>query len=287
MCGIAGLVDASGKVGALGKAASMMASALAHRGPDASGVWVDEAIGIALAHRRLSVLELSAAGDQPMTSACGRYVIVFNGEIYNHLELRRELEAAAPAFGLAHQGTANEISREKSVTWRGHSDTETLLAAVAAWGLEAALKRFVGMFAFALWDRREGTLALARDRIGEKPLYYGVQGRAFLFGSELKALRAHPEFRGEIDRHALALFLRHSYVPAPYSIYKGIRKLLPGTYLRIAARQGRYSGGWATPRSTGLRAKWPKRGRESSFEGLRPKPNGNWRGCSCRARPDR
>ncbi len=225
----------------------MMASALAHRGPDASGVWVDEAIGIALAHRRLSVLELSTAGAQPMTSACGRYVIVFNGEIYNHLELRRELEAAAPAFGLAHQGRGNEISREMSVTWRGHSDTETLLAAVAAWGLEPALKRFVGMFAFALWDRRQRTLTLARDRIGEKPLYYGVQGRTFLFGSELKALRAHAEFRGEIDRDALTLFLRHSYVPAPYSIYKGIHKLLPGTYLRIAAGQGLCSQGVGGP----------------------------------------
>jgi len=247
MCGIAGLLDASGQGGALDKAASMMASALAHRGPDASGVWVDEAIGVALAHRRLSILELSTAGAQPMFSACERYVIVFNGEIYNHLELRRELDAAAPAFGLAHQGTGNEISREKSVTWRGHSDTETLLAAVAAWGLETALKRLVGMFAFALWDRRQRTLTLARDRIGEKPLYYGVQGRAFLFGSELKALRAHPQFHGEIDRDALTLFLRHGHVPAPYSIYKGIHKLLPGTYLRIAARQGRYSGGVGDP----------------------------------------
>ncbi|PYS86259.1 MAG: asparagine synthase (glutamine-hydrolyzing) [Acidobacteria bacterium] len=227
MCGIAGLVDASGQGGALSKAASIMASALAHRGPDASGVWADEAIGIALAHRRLSVLELSTAGDQPMTSACGRFLIVFNGEIYNHLELRRELE--------------------ESVTWRGHSDTETLLAAVAAWGLETALKRFVGMFAFALWDRRQRTLTLARDRIGEKPLYYGVQGDAFLFGSELKALRAHPEFHGEIDRDALTLFLRHGYVPAPYSIYKGIHKLLPGTYLRIAAGQGLSSRSVGTP----------------------------------------
>ena len=224
-----------------------MASALAHRGPDASGVWVDDVIGIALAHRRLSILELSTAGAQPMISACGRYVIVFNGEIYNHLELRRELEAAAPAFGLAHHGRGNEISREQSVTWRGHSDTETLLAAVAAWGLEAALKRFVGMFAFALWDRRQRTLTLARDRIGEKPLYYGVQGRAFLFGSELKALRAHPEFRGEIDRDALTLFLRHSYVPAPYSIYRGIHKLSPGTYLRIAAGQGLSAQGVGGP----------------------------------------
>jgi asparagine synthase (glutamine-hydrolysing) len=225
----------------------MMASALAHRGPDASGVWVDEAIGIALAHRRLSVLELSAAGAQPMTSACGRYVIVFNGEIYNHLELRRGLEAPAPALSLAQQGRGDEISRETRVTWRGHSDTETLLAAVAAWGLEPALKRFVGMFAFALWDRQQRTLTLARDRIGEKPLYYGVQGRAFLFGSELKALRAHPEFRGEIDRDALTLFLRHGYVAAPYSIYKGIRKLLPGTYLTIPAGQGLSSQGVGGP----------------------------------------
>lgn len=198
--------------------AARMADRIAHRGPDDSGVWVDEHAGIVLAHRRLSIVDLSPAGHQPMLSVGGRYVMVFNGEIYNHLEMRRELEAG---------------SRIEDLTWRGHSDTETLLAGFEAWGIEATLKKTVGMFAIALWDREEKILTLARDRIGEKPLYYGFQNNTFLFGSELKALKAHPDFLGEIDRDVICLYLRHCYIPAPYSIYQGIKKLLPGTYLQL------------------------------------------------------
>ena len=193
-----------------------MADAITHRGPDDSGVWVDGVAGVALAHRRLAILDLSPTGHQPMLSVSGRFVMVFNGEIYNHLELREEL--------------AGQI-------WRGHSDTETLLAAFERWGFEATLKKCVGMFAIALWDRESRTLTLTRDRLGEKPLYYGWQGETFLFGSELKALRAHPAFGAEIDRDALALFLRHNAVPAPYSIYRDIHKLPPGTFLTLHAGQ--------------------------------------------------
>ena len=193
-----------------------MANAIRHRGPDDDGVWVDEAAGIALAHRRLSILDLSPEGHQPMVSASGRYVIAFNGEIYNHLELRGLLRPAPNDGG-----------------WRGHSDTETLLAGFEAWGIGATLKKTGGMFAIALWDREERVLTLARDRIGEKPLYYGFQNDTFVFGSELKALKAHPDFVGEIDRDVICLYLRHCCIPAPYSIYKGIKKLLPGTYLQL------------------------------------------------------
>lgn len=196
-----------------------MALRIAHRGPDDSGVWVDAEAGIALAFRRLAILDLSPAGHQPMASASGRYVIVFNGEIYNHLHLREELEG------------------DDCVAWRGHSDTETLLAAFEAWGVETTLKKAVGMFAIALWDRAERTLYLARDRMGEKPLYYGWQRDTFLFGSELKAFQAHRSFRAEVDRNAITLLLRHNSIPAPYSIYQGIRKLLPGSYLKLIAGQ--------------------------------------------------
>ena len=216
MCGICGFFDRSMALpaGELESTAGRMASALPHRGPDDIGIWIGEQAGIALSHRRLSILDLSAEGHQPMVSSEGRLVIIFNGEIYNFAELRQEL---AP---LGHH-------------FRGHSDTEILLAAVSQWGLEAALKQFVGMFAFALWDRHEKTLHLARDRLGEKPLYYGWSNGVFLFGSELKALRAHPSWRGEVDPGALALFLRHGYIPEPHSIYKGIRKLAPGTFLSL------------------------------------------------------
>ncbi len=220
MCGIAGYVDALGRSSGieLERGLIKMAVALSHRGPDDVGYWCDPQVGIGLSHRRLSVVDLSPAGHQPMASENGRYVIAFNGEIYNHLDLRRDLETSGAA-----------------PSWRGHSDTETLLAALGAWGIKAALKRCVGMFAFALWDRESRTLVLARDRMGEKPLYYGWQGKVFMFASELKALRAHPAFRGEVDRDVLTLFLRHNYVPAPYSIYKGIAKLQPGAYLKLAA----------------------------------------------------
>ncbi len=212
MCGLTGFFSPTGLAENAAETVRRMSDAITHRGPDDAGVWVDEAAGVVLAHRRLSILDLSPAGHQPMSSNGGRYVIVFNGEIYNHLELREALAGMA---------------------WRGHSDTETLLAAFEAWGIEATLKKCVGMFALALWDRETRSLTLARDRMGEKPLYYGWQGDVFLFGSELKALRAHPAFRGEIDRDALALYLRHNYVPAPYSIYRGIAKLPPGSWLTL------------------------------------------------------
>jgi len=215
VCGLTGYWKLAGRLGEDTQAiVGGMAQQIIHRGPDDVGVWNDDEVGVALAHRRLSILDLSPAGHQPMVSPSGRYVIVFNGEIYNHLELREALSGC---------------------NWRGHSDTETLLAAFECWGVEATLKKSVGMFAIALWDRESRTLTLARDRLGEKPLYYGWQNGVLLFGSELKALRAHPAFQGEINRDALTLFLRHNYVPAPYSIYRGINKLPPGTYLQVNA----------------------------------------------------
>ena len=209
MCGIAGFFGLEGQA-KLADCVEAMAATLVHRGPDDAGVWVDEACGVALSHRRLSILDLSPAGHQPMFSASGRHVIVFNGEIYNHLELRERL---------------------KGVAWRGHSDTETLVEAIDAWGIDETLSSSVGMFAFAVWDRAERTLTLCRDRLGEKPLYYGRLGKAVVFASELKAVLALPSFEARVDRQALTLLLRHNYVPAPWSIYEGIRKVMPGTYL--------------------------------------------------------
>ncbi|AVD84311.1 asparagine synthase (glutamine-hydrolyzing) [Pseudomonas sp. SWI6] len=193
-----------------------MGAAIAHRGPDAAEIWLDEQANYAVVHRRLAVVDLSDAGAQPMHSACGRFVLAFNGEIYNHLELRKALAQSGDAY-----------------TWRGHSDTETLLACFVAWGVKKTLKSAVGMFAISLWDRAEKTLTLARDRIGEKPLYWGWQGTDLLFGSELKALRAHPSFKADIDRDALASFVRFNYIPAPFSIYKGIEKFKPGCFVTI------------------------------------------------------
>jgi asparagine synthase (glutamine-hydrolysing) len=228
MCGIAGFFEPARYVRGIQpqEVVEGMANTIVHRGPDDAGVWVDDATGLVFAHRRLSILDLSPAGHQPMVSTCGRYVIAFNGEIYNHLALRRVLDSAPLSPTLPPEGG-------EDYRWRGYSDTETLLAAIAAWGVEEALKQCVGMFAFALWDRETRSLTLARDRLGEKPLYYGWQGETFLFGSELKALRAHPAFRGEIDRDALALYMRHNYIPAPYSIYQGIYKLPPGTWFTL------------------------------------------------------
>lgn len=223
MCGIVGFLDlarATSDAAARGTL-EQMRDCVRHRGPDDAGLWVDAGQGVALGHRRLSIVDLSPEGHQPMRSACGRYVIAFNGEIYNHRALRVELERAGAA-----------------PDWRGHSDTEVLLAAVAAWGLTDALRRFNGMFAFALWDVRERTLHLCRDRLGEKPLYYARLGDTMTFGSELKAIRAHPGWRGTIDRGALALYLRHGYVPAPHTIYEGVCKLPPGTTLSLAAGVG-------------------------------------------------
>jgi asparagine synthase (glutamine-hydrolysing) len=220
MCGLTGFWVPGGSHGDLALVAGAMAERIRHRGPDDSGAWVDGDSGFAMAHRRLSILDLSPAGAQPMHSATGRWVLAYNGEVYNHLALRQQLEQAGAA-----------------PTWRGHSDTETLLACISAWGVERTLQASVGMFALALWDRSERALTLARDRIGEKPLYCGWQGDTFLFGSELKALQAHPAFNATVDRGALALLLRHNYIPAPYSIWQGIHKLPPGTWLRLAAGQ--------------------------------------------------
>jgi asparagine synthase (glutamine-hydrolysing) len=220
MCGIAGiLLDHSASGAQLEAHVGAMTSALYHRGPDAGATVIDAAQGVALGHRRLAILDLSERGAQPMRSACGRYVIVFNGEIYNHLDLRRELDARRP------------------VAWRGTSDTETLLECFVQLGVSQTLKKSVGMFALALWDRRERRLTLARDRFGEKPLYYGFVGRgdetAFIFGSELKALRAHPAFDNPIDSVAVSLFLQYCYVPTPRSIYVNVFKLEPGTTLSL------------------------------------------------------
>ncbi len=214
MCGITGFWDTTGDLSndRLQDISRAMTDTLLHRGPDDGGVWSDQQIGLSLGHRRLAIVDLSPQGHQPMMSAEGRYVIVFNGEIYNFLELQRELKS------LGHQ-------------FRGHSDTEVMLAAIRQWGLDRSLQRFNGMFAFALWDRQEQVLHLARDRFGEKPLYYGWVGHTLLFASELKALKAHPAFRGEVNRDALTLYLRYCYLPAPYSIYQGIYKLSPGTVL--------------------------------------------------------
>jgi len=213
MCGIAGFI--APRTTDPEATCRAMSSSLLHRGPDDSGYWVEKEIGLGLAHRRLSILDLSPAGHQPMSSISGRYQIVFNGEIYNHLVLRRELECGGAG------------------AWRGHSDTETLLAAIECWGVQATLRRCVGMFALALWDRERRRLTLARDRLGEKPLYYGHSGHAFLFGSELKALRAHPAFKNEVNRDCLALYLRYSYVPEPHSIYDGIYRLPPATTMEV------------------------------------------------------
>jgi asparagine synthase (glutamine-hydrolysing) len=200
-----------------------MSATIAHRGPDDQGVWVDTGGGVALGHRRLSIIDLSPAGHQPMISRSRRYVMVYNGEIYNYRELRSSLE----------NGTHDAES-----AFRGSSDTEVMLAAFDRWGLEEAISKFNGMFAFAVWDREERSLILGRDRAGEKPLYYGWMNGSFLFGSELKALRAHPAFSARINRDSLALFLRHGYVPGPYSIYENVWKLAPASILRIRDHGG-------------------------------------------------
>jgi asparagine synthase (glutamine-hydrolysing) len=218
MCGITGFIDCGMGRDNLSIRLVAMLKPIHHRGPDDVGTWVDAQYGVALGHRRLSILDLSPTGHQPMVSACARFVIVFNGEVYNHLDLRQHLEKAnqLPCGG-----------------WRGHSDTETLLACFTAWGVQQTLQACVGMFAFALWDKQDQSLTIARDRIGEKPLYYGWQGVAFLFGSELKALRAHPDFVGQLDWHAASSFLRMNYIPAPSTLYQNIFKLVPGTVLTL------------------------------------------------------
>ena len=222
MCGFSGFLGRSalGHRDAVNAVLINMGQAIESRGPDAFGAWVDPDTCIALAHRRLAVVDLTTAGAQPMVAAGGRYVLAFNGEIYNHVDLRRELGVQA---------------------WRGHSDTETVLAGFAAWGVEATLQRGIGMFAFALWDREQRALTLGRDRLGEKPLYYGWQGQGpqavFLFGSELSALRSHPAFSAPINRDSLASYMRHNCIGGDRSIYQGIHKLLPGHLLTLAGGQ--------------------------------------------------
>ncbi|PAT32255.1 asparagine synthase (glutamine-hydrolyzing) [Vandammella animalimorsus] len=217
MCGLAGILgpgaDDAHRLGAA------MGLALAHRGPDAQGIWADAEAGVALVHRRLSILELSAAGAQPMHSADGRWVLAFNGEIYNHRALRAELEKS----GGRH--------------WRGHSDTEVLLEAIAQWGVKEALQRCTGMFALAAWDRQTRILTLARDRLGEKPLYVGRVGGDIVFGSELRAFRQHPAWRHDVEPAALTWMLEVGYVPAPWSIHPGIFKLPAASMLQLRPAQ--------------------------------------------------
>ena len=224
MCGIAGILGPSAGDERLLEA---MAVPIRHRGPDAGGTWADQEAGIGLAHRRLSIVDLSPHGAQPMASGNGRYLLSYNGEVYNHRDLRSELEeaGAAPVGG-----------------WRGHSDTETLAQGIAHWGLAGTLERAAGMFALALWDRQTRTLSLVRDRFGEKPLYYGWIGKDLAFASELKSIRTLPGFLGEIDRQAVAGLCARAYIPAPLSIYRGIFKLLPGCILEVTPG--------AAPRST-------------------------------------
>lgn len=194
-----------------------MADQIISRGPDDVGVWASVNDGLVLAHRRLSVIDLTSAGHQPMVSSCERYILSYNGEIYNHLEIRELLSA--------------QVDFSK---WKGHSDTETLLMAICHWGLESTLKKLNGMFAFALWDNHSKSLYLARDRIGEKPMYYGTSKSTFLFGSQLKSLSVHPCWKGNIDRDALSLFMKYGYVPTPYSIYEGIKKLPPAHFIEVS-----------------------------------------------------
>lgn len=219
MCGFVGYLggDNNFEYGNENAVLKSMADRIITRGPDDAGYWYCQNQKIGLGHRRLAIVDLSPAGHQPMSSESGRYTIAFNGEIYNYLRLREELE-----------------KRGEAPAWRGHSDTETLLAGFDAWGVQETIERAIGMFAFGVWDSREATLILGRDRIGEKPLYYGWQGSSFLFGSELKSLKEHPAFKAEINRDAIALMLRHNYIPAPYSIYQGISKLIPGCLLSVS-----------------------------------------------------
>lgn len=229
MCGIAGYISAASVFD--DDIIKNMTATVRHRGPDSAGVYVDRDSGLALGHRRLSIVDLSPAGHQPMVSPSGRYVVVFNGEIYNHNVIR---------YSLNERGHAS---------WRGHSDTETLLTGFDAWGIEETLKKCIGMFALAVWDKVKRILTLSRDRMGEKPLYYGFQGgggrRVFLFGSELKVLKAHPSFENAINRNSICLLLRHNCIPAPHTIYNSVYKLLPGHILEIPISDIRAGAGEA------------------------------------------
>ena len=219
MCGIAGFVLGRGCRFPPEDILISMTDALRHRGPDGAGTWFDSDNGVALGHRRLAIIDLTESGRQPMHSHSGRYTITYNGEIYNFALLRSELEKLGVGF-------------------RGTSDTEVLLAAISQWGIARALGQAVGMFAFALWDRQEQTLTLARDRLGKKPVYYGMIAGSFVFGSELKALRAYPGLKRTIDRGALTQLMRHSYIAAPHSIYAGISKLPPAATMVVRRQRG-------------------------------------------------
>ncbi|MBP1732716.1 MAG: asparagine synthase (glutamine-hydrolyzing), partial [Deltaproteobacteria bacterium] len=219
MCGIAGILSQSASETGLSIFLSSMADALKHRGPDASGTWSDPFAGIGLAHRRLSILDLSDLGNQPMLSENGRFVISYNGEVYNHHELRKELQ------------------KTRTIPWRSRSDTEVLLSAIEQWGVRSSLERINGMFAFAVWDRQERRLSLARDRMGEKPLYFGWVGTHIVFASELKAFRCLPQWRHSVDRQALGLLLRFGFIPAPLSIHEGIFKLPAATFVEFGIEQ--------------------------------------------------
>lgn len=220
MCGLTGFWSRPSPADETKRVLERMTRALAHRGPDSDGAWFDEAAGLAVGHRRLAIVDLSLAGAQPMQAVSGRWVMAFNGEIYNHLQLRAELDKSSLA-----------------PVWRGRSDTETLLAGFDAWGIRATIEKCIGMFTMAVWCRQTQSLTLVRDRLGEKPLYYGWQGQGsqavFLFGSELKALREHPEFAAEIDRQALGSCMQNMAVAGTRSIYKGIHKVPPGTILTL------------------------------------------------------
>lgn len=220
MCGITGIFQPrrESDEAKLLATVTRMNDTLLHRGPDNGGAWVSPEQGIALAMRRLAIVDLSPAGQQPMHSASGQWTMVFNGEIYNHLEIRKALD----------------IASQHRIAWRGHSDTEILLNAIECWGMHEALSQAVGMFAFALWDGQSRQLTLGRDRMGEKPLYYGWSGDSFVFGSELKALRAAPGWQPTVSQHALSLFMRHGYIPAPDSIYEGVFKLPPAMVLTLS-----------------------------------------------------
>lgn len=220
MCGITGFYSRKAVVteDKMNQIIGQMMNQIIHRGPDSYGSWIDKDNGLALGHRRLAIIDLSPEGHQPMHSISGRYVIVFNGEIYNYQILKKRLLDEVPQY---------------ASKFRGHSDTEVMLACIEHWGLEKAVQQFIGMFAFALWDKRERVLYLVRDRMGEKPLYYGWSNEVFLFGSELKSLVAYPNFRKDINREALTLYLRHNYIPSPYSIYNNIFKLNPGCILKL------------------------------------------------------
>jgi asparagine synthase (glutamine-hydrolysing) len=221
MCGLTGFIwNSDSKISHVARSLDLMTDAINHRGPDSEGSWIDEKDCISFGHKRLSVIDLTSAGSQPMFSNSKRYIIAFNGEIYNHNTLRDLLK--------------------KEIVWNGHSDTETLLACFEHWGVDKTLENLVGMFAIALYDSEEKALYLVRDRMGEKPLYYGWNNGVFLFGSELKAIKSFPGFSGVVDRSALSLYLKYDYVPAPFSIYQGIKKLPQASYIKIKMNSGRW-----------------------------------------------